>query len=245
MDYVKEELLGQFIDKFRYCDYSDSNGFTFSVQSRGASGGNCWGSDATPFRKSSSELVDDMQDEIQSNVESFLNLLDLTIEEDVLRSRAYSLAENIVDSYYDTDYHSEYYGNYSEYNKYFVSITDILEFVDDKLSPKEKEAIIEIATEAQEVVVLEKIKQNKFTYLQEINTKITNFEKDSSSEQNNLKNQLERAKKEVENITFKLENLEKTQAKTLSNLQKTKNELTEFLGTEYIASKNLKKKHGY
>lgn len=245
MNYEREDVLTELIDKFRYCDYSDSNGFTFSIQSRGASGGNCWGNDATPFRKSSSELVDDMQDDIQSGVQSFLDIFNITIEEDVLRSKAYSLAEQLVDSYYDTDYQSEYYGNYTEYNKYFVSITEILDFIEDIISPNEKEDILDVAGEAQDIVVAEKIKESKYNYLQEVNKKITNFEKDSSNEQKHLKNQLERAKKEVESLTSKLDNLEKTQLKTLDNLEKTRKELTDFLGKDYLASKNVKKKHGY
>ena len=245
MNYEREDLLADLITKFRNCDYSESNGFTFSIESKGASGGNCWGSEATPFRKNSSTMVDDMQDDIQSGVESFLSLLNITLDEDILRGKSYSLAEQIVDSYYDTDSHNEYYGNYSEYNKYFVSITEVLDFIEDTISPKEKEDILDIASEAQDIVVLEKIKESKFNYLQDVNNKITDFEKNSSNEQKHLKNQLERAKKEFENISSKLENLEKTQSKNLVNLKKTKKELTDFLGQDYIDSKIVKKKHGY
>lgn len=245
MDYVKEDLLEQLVDKFKDCDYSDSNGFTFSVEARGARGGSCWGSEATPFRKSTSELVDDMQEYIPSNVESFLHLFGLTIEDDVLRSKSYSLAENIVDSYYDTTDNREYYGNYSEYNKYFVSINDILEMVEDNISPKEKEDILEVASVAQDIVDSERMKENKYKYLQEVTNKISTFEKDSANEQSQLKKQLERAQKEVETIQSKLTNLEKTQSKNLTSLEKQKKELTDFLGQDYIASKSKKKKHGY
>lgn len=246
MYYKDDELLQSLKEKFRYCDYSESNGFTFSVEVSGASGGNCWGDYATPFRNSNDEIVSEMKDEIISGVKDFLSLLNIEISEDVLQEKSYSLAENLVDSSYDSTSYSEYYGNYSESNKYFVSLNEVLEFIEDKLSSEDKNKILAIAQEAQDEVVLEKTKENKFNYLQEIEKKITNFKTDSYSEEKKLKSQLERAKKEVEIITKKLANLEKTQAKNLENLEKTKKDLIGFLGEDYIQSKKTtKKKYGY
>lgn len=120
MNYEKEELLQTLKEKFNYCDYSESNGFTFSVEVSGAKGGNCWGDYATSFRNSSDEIVSEMQNEITYGVKDFLNLLNINIQDDVLNNKAYTLAENLVDSPYDTSSQNEYYGNYSEYNKYFI-----------------------------------------------------------------------------------------------------------------------------
>lgn len=65
-------------------------------------------------------------------------------------------------------------------------------------------------------------------------------------EEKKLKSQLERAKKDVESITKKLANLDKTQSKNLELLEKTRKELIEFLGADYIKTQTThKKKHGH
>ncbi len=244
--YEDNELLDGFRSSFKYCDHPDSDGFTFSIKVSGASGGNCWGDYATPFRTDREERIDDIKDEILSGVRDYFDRLGITVSGDILNEKAYSLAQNLVDSSYDSHNDYEYYGNYTDYEKYFVSIAEVLDFAENTISSEEKEKILSIAKQAQKEVLEVKDKENKYNYLKETEKKINNFKNSSSQEEKQLISQLKRAKKDVEIITKKLANLEKTQSKDLQNLEKTKKELTEFLGSDYISSKEkVKKKNGY
>lgn len=246
MQYNEDELLDSFRSSFKYCDHSDSNGFTFSVKVSGAEGGNCWGDYATQFRTSRDDIIEEMQSEISYRVKEYLDNLNVTLPSEILNEKSYSLAGELVDSSYDSTSESEYYGNYRDYDKYFVSINEILNFLDDSITKEDKEKILSLAKIAQDEVVLENTKENSYNYLKETEKKINNFEVSSSQEEKQLKSQLERLKKDVESITKKLSNLEKSQSKDLQNLEKTKKELIEFLGIDYINSKEKsKKKNGY
>jgi hypothetical protein len=56
------------------------------------------------------------------------------------------------------------------------------------------------------------------------------------------KNNLKRALAEVESIKNKIANIEKTQSKKLKSLKDQEKSLTDFLGENYINSKNTKKR---
>lgn len=248
MNYDDKELLESLKNNFKNCDHSEANGFTFSVEASGSSGGNCWGGKSTHFRHENSDMIDSIQEEIVSRVTNYFQLLNIDLSFEQLQSKSYYLAEQIVDSPYDTSYNNEYYGNYNEYNKYFVSITDMLNFLEDSISQDEKEKIIIISEEATKDILSYNMKENKYSFLKETEKNITNFQHTSSNEEKKLKLDLERAKKDVEKISKKLLNLEHTQSKDLAILEKTKKEIILFLGEEYInrrSKETIKKKYGH
>lgn len=244
MNYDENELLEGLKNTFKHCDHQNSDGFTFSVEASGARGGNCWGDHPNNFRISSSEMTDSIQEEIISETKNFLNMLGVELTEEKLYGKSYSLAEEIVDTPYDSRHDSEYYGNYIEYNKYYVSISEILNFLD--ITDEEKEKVLLISNVAKEDVLAEIFKENNYNYLNEIENKIINFEKTCSQEEKKLKDKLERTKKDIENITKNLTTFQNNKLKNLENLKKTKNDLTLLLGEEYINNqKSKKRKYGY
>lgn len=246
MNYDDNELLEFLKNNFKSCDHSDANGFTFSIETSGSSGGNCWDGKSTYFRVDNDEIIASIQEEIVSGVSSYFQILNTNLSFSQLQIKSYSLAEQIVDSPYDTSYHNEYYGNYSEYNKYFVSITEILDFLEDSITQEEKEKIIAISQEAQKDILSENMKEQRYSLLKETEKNIANFQHKASNEEKKLNMDLARAKKDVERITHKLSTLENTQSKDLIILEKTKNELVFFLGEDYIKSKEtVKRKYGH
>ena len=62
------------------------------------------------------------------------------------------------------------------------------------------------------------------------------------AEKKQLENNLKRALAEVESIKNKIANIEKTQSKKLKSLKDQEKSLTDFLGENYINSKNTKKR---
>lgn len=156
-NYNKEELFSFLTSQYTYCNHQDSNGFTFSVSVSGARGGNCWGDYAQGFRKDSDEIIDDIKSESFYKIKEYLDFMGIDYSDDDLSRKVFELAHEIKDSEYDTDSDSEYYGNYTNYNKYFISIDDILNLVD--ITEEKKQEILSISKEAQDNVNFEKIEK--------------------------------------------------------------------------------------
>jgi len=238
--YNKEDLSSFLYSQYQYCDHSDSNGFTFSVSVSGASGGNCWGDYAQNFRKDSDEIVDDIKSESLYKIKDYLDFLNIEYSQSDLERKLYDFAQEIKDSEYDTSSESEYYGNYTNYNKYFISIHDILNLVE--VPDSQKEEILSVSEEVQSKILINRDKENKYNQLVNVKKAIDGFDVSSSNEKKQLENNLKRALAEVESIKNKIANIEKTQSKKLKSLKDQEKSLTDFLGENYINSKNTKKR---
>lgn len=246
MNYNDTELFNDLKNNFEACEHSDVNGISFTVEAGGSKGGNCYGDSSTEFHITATEMIDSIQEQIISASENYFYMLQVNLPEDSLRQQSYNLAETIVDTPYNTIYDSDCYGNHSEYNKYFVSIVDILNFLDGTILEQDKEKILSIVQEAQNEVFSENMKKSQYSLLKETEKNIDNFKRNSDNEEKQLQSSLERAKKEVVNISKKLDNLEKQQLDNLKQLEKTKKDIITFLGEDYIQSKEVKvKKYGY
>lgn len=238
--YNKEDLSSFLYSQYQYCNHSDSNGFTVSVSVSGASGGNCWGDYAQNFRKDSDEIVDDIKSESLYKIKDYLDFLNIEYSQSDLERKLYDFAQEIKDSEYDTSSESEYYGNYTNYNKYFISIHDILNLVE--VPDSQKEEILSVSEEVQSKILINRDKENKYNQLVNVKKEIDGFDVSSSNEKKQLENNLKRALAEVESIKNKIANIEKTQSKKLKSLKDQEKSLTDFLGENYINSKNTKKR---
>ena len=236
-----DDLYNFLYEEYKY-NSNEVNGFSLSVDTGGASGGNCWGDRARPYDKSDSDIIDDINNYIIEKTKSYFNILNIEIEDSVFYRKTYDLAENLKNNYYDSDCHNDYYGNYTNYNKYFVTIHDILNIASDELSDSYKEKILEISDKVEHVILNENDKENKFKTLQHLIKQVNDFNGTTKIEEDNLKKKIERTKKEIVSLNKQLENFQKKKENELKSINKKVSELTNELGNDYINSKNTVKR---
>lgn len=214
----------------------------------GASGGNCWGGNASRYNKEDYEIVSELKNELKSRLMGILDeIKDLGIHNNEEMYSSYT--EKVLEKQYNSEVfsysYSEYYGNYTEYGVFAINIPELLSPI---LNEEQKEIFEETLNqftngahekkekEKQERERAEIISRLKGEY-ETVNKKISTHEQDREDYKSQLEAKVKQAQQLLDNFT---KDTEKLKENLISQQKVTENKLKE-LGVNVSSSNKLKK----
>lgn len=241
LDYNDEELFSKLLANFKDCDHPAANGFSFSVNTGGSEGGNCWGDYSRQYKRDKEDIVSDVYNQIVDNAIYYFNILGIKGGEELIKLQAEHLYEETASSSYDSTSECEYYGNYRDLDLFVVGFSEILNFLDGYIDPSKKEEVLSIAAKATNEIVNENSIQNKYKELKAISKKIDDFPQDSKEEIKVLEDNIQTLRNKVAQNIDKLQKIGNKHTKDLKKLKQQQKEIIEFLGEDFIKGQEVKK----